>query len=270
MSMSDPAPGTSPADLHSLILVLSSAGSGSKLLCRDINSLGGLGMPKEYLRGFRKRPRGAGPAEADVLKRVAMGVQDDAPGVASVNLMVPQAPGTYEALYGKRVPSVDAVPGVISWAKERFEKLFVVFLVRNALDQAISHAVAESTGSGPSSDKAVGAPGGEARNLEIPNIHRLIRANLGRVVRERSILLESYSMFADIGMLLTYDELYLEPAESATRLVTHARKAGFEVKHDVVERKREQVSGAGWSTEIREGFLDYLKNETGREPREGV
>jgi LPS sulfotransferase NodH len=266
VSMSDPAPGTSPANLHSLVLVQSSGRSGARLLCQDLKSLGGLGMPKEYLRGIRPRTPTATASEVDVLERVAKGVQEDAPGVASVQLMVPQFPPTYQALRGKRIPAIEALPGVIDWAKERFERLFLIFLARNAIDQAISHVVADASGTLQSSDCEYGETGAEATALEIPHVNPLILANLGRVVRDRRILLESYGKFADIGLLLTYDELDREPAETATKLVGHARKNGFEVTHDVFQRKLERVVSGERFTEIREGFLDYLKRETGVEP----
>ena len=264
MSLSDPAPGTDQEDLHSLTLVLSTARSGSTVLCQDIASLGGLGMAKEYLRGLRTEPRTTTATEADVLERVAMGVQPDAPGVASVKLMVPQTPVTYEALYGKRIPSVEALPGVIEWAKKRFERLFMVFLVRNAIDQAISRVVADATGVFHSSNSSFGDVA--AAPLQIPDINQRILDNLGRVVRDRNIMLEVHAQYADIGLLLTYDELNRQPQETASKLAAHARKAGFEVQRDTSTRRLEKVISAERSTEIRENFLSYLRDETGVVP----
>ena len=264
MAMSEPESEASYEHLHSLTLVLSSARSGSTLLCHDIASLGGLGMPKEYLRGLRTEPRTTTATEVDVLERVAMGVRDDAPGVASVKLMVPQTPVTFEALSGKRIPSIEALPGVIDWAKKRFERLFVVFLVRNAIDQAISRVVADATGIFHSSNSdfanAASAP------LQIPDINQRILDNLGRVVRDRNIMLKVHAQFADLGLLLTYDELNRQPAETASKLAAHARKAGFEGQRDTSTRKLEKVISAERSTEIREAFLDYLRDETGVVP----
>jgi hypothetical protein len=197
------------------------------------------------------------------MERVAMGVREDAPNVASVKLMVPQTPVTFEALRGKRIPSVEALPGVIDWAKERFDKLFVVFLVRNAIDQAISRVVADATGVFHSSNQAFG---GEHTSADIPNINQRILDNLGRVVRDRNIMLQVHAQYADIGLLLTYDELGREPDATAGKLAAHARKAGFEVQRDVATRKLEKVISAERSTQIRENFLDYLKNETGASP----
>ena len=264
MTTSEPAHGGSFDHLDSLTLVLSSARSGSTLLCHDIASLGGLGMPKEYLRGLRTEPRTTTATEVDVMERVAMGVRDDAPNVASVKLMVPQTPVTYEALSGKRIPSNEALPGVITWAQERFKHLFVVVLVRSAIDQAISRVVAGATGVFHSSHSAFG--NGMPGPLGIPDINQRILDNLGRVVRDRNIMLEVHSQFADLGLLLTYDELSRQPAATASKLAAHARKAGFEVQRDMSTRTLEKVISAERSTEIREAFLDYLKNETGVVP----
>ena len=263
MPKSEPTPDVNPEDLDSLTLVLSSARSGSTLLCHDIASLGGLGMPKEYLRGLRTEPRTTTATEADVLERVAMGVREDALNVASVKLMVPQTPVTFEALSGKRIPSVEALPGVIDWAKNRFEKLFVVFLVRNAIDQAISRVVADATGVFHSSNSEFG---GEHTSAEIPDINRRILDNLGRVVRDRNIMLAVHARYADIGLLLTSDELGNQPEATSSKLAAHARKAGFEVPRDVATRRLEKVISAERSAKIREDFLDYLKNETGLAP----
>ncbi|MDZ5623100.1 Stf0 family sulfotransferase [Nocardioides bizhenqiangii] len=262
--MSERPPEAGFEHLHSLTLVLSSARSGSTLLCHDIASLGGLGMAKEYLRGLRTEPRTTTATEADVLERVAMGVREDAPGVASVKLLVPQTPVVFEALSGRRIPSVEALPGVIDWTQKRFERVFMVFLVRNAIDQAISRVVADATGVFHSSNSAFGdlasAP------LRIPDINQRILDNLGRVVRDRNILLAVHAQFAELGLLLTYDELNRQPDAIARKLAAHARKAGFEVQRETSTRKLEKVISAERSTEIREAFLDYLKNETGVVP----
>lgn len=262
LSMSEPATSASPANLHSLVLVLSSARSGSALLCEDIVGLGGLGNPQEYLRGIRSRSRAKASAD-DVLGRLAAGVQEDAPGVTALHLMVPQVAVTAQVLHGKRVPAIEALPGVIDWAKERFDRLLLVFVVRNAIDQAISHVVADAKDAAAS---AADAETGARPAAAIPNVNQLILGNLGRVVRDRNILLEAYSRYADSALLVTYDELHGAPAETATRLVAQAREAGFEVRNDQVVRGAENGSGAERFTELREGFLDYLKNETGVDP----
>lgn len=264
MSMSDPAPGASHEDLHSLTLVISSARAGSTLLCHDIASLGGLGMAKEYLRGLRSEPQKTDATEADVVARVAMGVQEDAPGVAAVKLLVPQTSVTYQALSGERLPSNEALRGVIAWARGRFERVFLVFLVRNALDQTISRVVADATGIFHSTASAFNDE--NAPPVEIPDINQRIMTNIHRVARDRQFLIDVYRDNTDIGLLVTYDELSRQPDATARRLAAHARAAGFQVQRDTVERKLEKVISIERSTEIRESFLEYLKTETGFEP----
>jgi LPS sulfotransferase NodH len=264
VSMPDSAPRASHEDLHSLTLVVSSARAGSTLLCHDIASLGGLGMAKEYLRGLRSEPQKTDATEADVVDRVATGVQEDAPGVAAVKLMVPQTSVTYQALTGRRVPSNEALSGVIAWARERFDRVFLVFLVRNAIDQAISRVVADATGIFHSTGTAFKDE--NALAVEIPDINQRILANIGRVARDRNFLLEGYRNHTDIGLLVTYDELSRQPDATAGRLAAHARAAGFQVPRDTVTRNLEKVITAERSTEIRQAFLEYLRTETGVPP----
>lgn len=266
MTTSEPALETSFDRLSSLVLVLATARSGSTLLCHDIASLGGLGMPKEYFLGLRREPRTTTATEVDVMERVAMGVRDDAPQVASVKLMVPQSPFVHEALTGRRVPPVEALPAVIEWAQKRFERLMVVFLVRNAIDQAISRVVANATGVFHSSSSDFGADHATVP-LQIPDINQQILRSLGRVVRDRQILLDVHRDFADVGLLLTYDDLARRPEETASKLAAHARSAGFEIERDTTSRRLEKVISVQRSTEIREGFIDFLRTETGLEPQ---
>lgn len=258
MSLPETASQVDLDGVHSLTLVLSSARSGSTLLCRDLAGLGGLGMPREYLRTLRQEPRPEGATEEDVLRLIAQGVAEDAPGVTGVKLMLRQAPATYEAISGERAPSADALPAVLEWAKRRFERLFVVFLVRNAMDQAISRVVADATGVYHSFDHSEGR-----RTAEIPRLNEKILANLDRVVRDRRILLDVQRQYDDLGLLLTYEELAGDPDTTASRLARHARTAGFEVRRDTVTREMRKVISRDRATEIREGFLDYLRTETG-------
>lgn len=249
-------------DLHSLTLVISSARSGSTLLCRDLSSLGGLGFPKEYLTGLDKQALQEKVSEKDVLERMARGCQDDAPGVAATKLMASQAVFTYEALTGRRASDrSETLPGVISWARERFDRVFLVFLVRNALDQAISRVVAESTGIYHSTDTAYRAAKGEAPLAD--DINQEILRRLAWAHRERDALLAAHAAHADLGLLVTYDELTRHVGETTARLVAHARAAGFQIKNDVATRKLQKVISPERSTRIRESFIEYLRTETG-------
>lgn len=248
-------------DLHSLTLVVASARSGSSLLCRDLRSLGGLGFPKEYLTGLDRQAQEERVTERHVLERLARGCQEDAPGVAASKLMASQAGFTYEALVGHPVQDrSEALPGVISWARERFDRVFVVFLVRNALDQAISRVVAESTGVYHSTHPEFGKSDGPT--LASEDLNPQILRRLAWAHRERSALLEAYAAHADLAVLVTYEELTRHVDETTSRLVSRARAAGFQVANDVATRSLEKVISAERSSRIRESFLAYARNET--------
>lgn len=245
------------ADLHSLTLVLSSTRSGSTLLCRDIASLGGLGSAREYLRGL-----GTDASEADVLERVARGVQDDAPGVGAVKLMVPQASAVCEALTGRGGQNdAAAVSEVVNWARARFDRVFLVVLVRNALQQAMSRVVAKETGIYHSQGAAYRE--GREEPLDVDKTSRRILEALPSVLRHRAVLHAVAAEHADLALLVSYDELANHVDDTTRRLVAHAREQGFDPHSDTVTRKLTKVIPAEESAALRDAFLDYLTNETG-------
>lgn len=260
------APGSEvdPGSLHSLTLVLSSARSGSTLLCRDIASLGGLGAPREYFKVTKKRDdirRRPPSSEADVLARVALGVRDEAPGVAGVKLMLPQASVTYSAISGRQLPPDKAMAGVVEWARERFDRVLLVFLFRNALDQAISRIVAHATGVFHSTERRPGP--GDAAVLAIDDMNQRIMSELVAVVRNRDMLAEVLGEHEDIALALTYDEVAGDVDAYTRRLLAHAQAQGFEPQGEAVERVLTKVISPERSAALRQGFLDHLAGESG-------
>lgn len=247
--------------MHSLTLVLSSPRSGSTLLCRDLASLGGLGFPREYLRGLDAQGRQRTLTEADVLDRIAEGRQDASPGVTAVKVMVPQAPAAFAAVSGRRVPVEEAMSGLVGWARERFDRVLLVFLFRNTVDQAISRVVADATGIFHSSDPAF--QGADPAPLDLADANRQIFAEMVRVVRNRKALDSIAAEHADIALVLTYDELVNRVDETTAKIVAHARAQGFEVLRDQPTRKMEKVVSPERAEVLRESFLDYLRTEPG-------
>jgi LPS sulfotransferase NodH len=248
--------------LHSLTLVLSSARSGSTLLCRDLASLGGLGFPREYLKGFGALARRGPVSEADVLDRAARGVRKDAPGVAALKLMVPQSSPACRAVTGQQLPQGESMSRVISWARARFDRVLVVFLVRNALDQAISNVVARETGVFHSTDtKYDGAPVEVA--LAEDELNRRILHHLVGVVRNQQILSAVHAEHADLALMLTYEELTGDVEATTRALVSHARAQGFDVRREVVTRNLRKIISGDRSDAIRESFLEFLRTEPG-------
>jgi LPS sulfotransferase NodH len=259
---SDRAAGANPEDLHSVTLVLSSTRSGSTLLCRDIASLGGLGSAREYLLGLEAESGGSTPTEADVLARVARGVQDEAPGVGAVKLMVPQAAAVAEALTGRSSTNdAAAMSDVVTWARDRFDRVFLVILVRNALEQAISRVVARETGIYHSKDGA--SPPDRRQPLDVDRTNQLILGALAPVLRHRAALKRVAAEHSDLALLLSYDELSNHVETVTQRLVAHAREQGFEPRTDTVTRKLAKVIGPEESEALRARFIEYFTTETG-------
>ena len=251
-----------PADVRALTLVISAPRTGSTLLCRDLASLGGLGSPREYFRGFETQVKAGTATEVEVLARLAQGVQPESPGVGAVKLMVQQARAVAQALTGRRTESsAEAVSAVVRWAHERFDHVMVVLLVRNTLDQAISRAVAEATGVYHSTGRKFRA-GGEVP-IEGVDINQLILAELAPAARDRVTLQKIAKMHEDTALLLTYDDLTARPEATAALLVEHARSHGLEPLRTTPTRRLTKVISAERADGLRQGFLEFLTTEPG-------
>jgi LPS sulfotransferase NodH len=192
-------------------------------------------------------------------------VREDAPDVAALKLMVPQAPPTYRAIGGRQLPPAEAMSQVVAWARERFERVLLVFLVRNALDQAISNAVAHVTGVFHSTDRTFADGAGEVV-IEDDELNRRILHHLAGAVRNQQILCAVHAEHADLGLMLTYDDLTRDVESTTQALVAHARAQGFDVRRDVVTRTLTKIISDDRSAAIRESFLEFLTSEPGTWP----
>lgn len=259
------APSTDAHDsgIHSLTLILSVQRSGSTLLGRDIESLGGLGSPREHFRGGIDAQAGRPPSsEREVLERLRLGVQDGAPGISAVKLQVSQATRVAAAVTGKRQPTtVQAASTVVSWARENFDRVLFVVLVRNAVDTAISKVFAKETGTYLSSKRRSHEP--ETALPELEDLNRRILDEFQSALRQRAILHEVAREHADIALLLTYDQLVREQEATTRRLVAHAHAQGFEPHGETVTRTLEKVISQEQAAEVRASFFDFLATETG-------
>ncbi len=252
-----------PAAPDALTLVLATQRSGSTLLCRDIESLGGLGSPREHFLGLAEQAEHEAVSEDDILERIARGATDSDPRIGALKMMVGQAQ-TVDAVIrggGQRNPMI-AMQAVVEWAFERFERVFMVVVVRNAVDQAISHVVASSTGLFHATDIADlrAAPAAE---LVPGDLNPLILAQLGRFLAQRRVLTQIGEEYADQALMLSYDELIGQTEQTTDRLVAHAVAQGFSPHATSVTRTMMKVIDQDLSDRLRESFLAYLSTETG-------
>jgi LPS sulfotransferase NodH len=252
-----------PTPPDALTLVLATQRSGSTLLCRDIESLGGLGGPREYFLDLVERAEHESVSEADVLERIAHGVTQSDPNVGAVKMMVGQAQVIDAAIRGGRQrTSMISMRNVVEWAVERFERVFLVILVRNALDQAISHVVASSTGLFHATD-AEAIRAAAAADLVPEDVNPLILAQLQRFLGQRRVLTQIGDEYADRALMLSYDELTRQTEHTTDRLIAHARAQGFAPQRSSVTRTMIKVIDDDLSDRLRESFLAYLATERG-------
>ena len=252
-----------PHALDALTLVLATQRSGSTLLCRDIESLGGLGGPREYFLGLAEEAEHGSVSEDDVLERIARGATESDPRIGAVKMMVGQAPAVDAMIRGgRRRGQRVALQHVVEWAFERFERVFMVILVRNALDQAISFVVASSTGFFHASDVA-DIRAASAAELVPEDLNPLILAQLQRFLAQRRVLTLIGEEYADRALMLSYDELTRQMERTTNRLVAHARAQGFAPHRTSVTRTMMKVIDEDVSDRLRESFLAFLSTETG-------
>jgi LPS sulfotransferase NodH len=251
-----------PNALDALTLVLATQRSGSTLLCRDIESIGGLGRPRESFLGLAEQAEHESVSEDEVLDRIARGATESDPRIGAVKMMVGQAPAVDAVIRGgRRRPQLVALQHVVEWALERFDRVFMVILVRNALDQAISHAVASSTGLFHVTD--VADIRASAADLVPEDLNPLILAQLQRFLAQRRVLTLICEEYADRALMLSYDELARQTDRSTDRLVAHAKAQGFTPRRTSVSRTMMKVIDEDLSDRLRKSFLVYLSTETG-------
>jgi Stf0 sulphotransferase len=246
-----------------LTLVLATQRSGSTLLCGDIESLGGLGRPRESFLGLAEQAEHESVSEDDVLERIARGATESDPRIGAVKMMVRQAPAVDAVIRGgrQRRPLV-ALQHVVEWALERFERVFMVILVRNALDEAISSVVASSTGLFHATDVA-DIRAASAADLVPEDLNPRILNQLPRLLAERRVVTQIGKEYSDRALMLSYDELTRQTERTTDRLIAHARAQGFAPHRTSVTRTTMKVIDEDLSDRLRESFLAYLSTETG-------
>lgn len=250
-------------DLRAITLVLASQRSGSSLLCRDIESLGGMGAPREYFLNILGKNAREGLGEQDVLMQIAQGVLPVDPGIGAVKLMVNYAP-QIDAYIRQTQPvgHLQALQNIIDWACGRFDRVNLIALVRiNALDQAISRAMAQLTDVWHrKAELEAHADPYVGHKLEPRRVNMAILEALPGVIRQTEILQRIAARNAQICMMLDYDMLSGSIEESSRQIVGHARKAGFTPRSAVATRRMRKLLNDDRTVEIKAQFKSFLED----------
>lgn len=255
-------------DIRSLVLVLASQRSGSTLLCRDIENLGGMGVPKEHFLDIVGKNARQGLNEQDVMQQIAKGVRPADPSVAAVKLMVNYAPKIDAYIRGSaQVAPQKAVQNIFDWAQKRFDRVCIFALVRdNSLDQAISRAVANVTDIWHRHEKTLqGGDPYEGVKLPTDAVNMAILEALPQVVRQTKVIRQATTANPEICQLVSYDKLAESVEDSSQLLSAHARKAGFQPTKTQAVRHMRKLIDADKSTEIKAEFKTFLKRHLGED-----
>lgn len=255
-------------DIRHLVLILASQRSGSTLLCRDIESLGGLGAPKEYFLSITGKNTRQGLNEQDVMQQIAKGVQSADPSVAAVKLMVNYAPKIDAYIRGgEEVAGQKAIQNILDWAQKRFDRVCVFALARdNSLDQAISRAVANVTDIWHRSERALqGGDPYEGIKLPVNAVNIAILEALPQVVRQTRVIRQVAKANPEICQIVSYDRLAESVEDSSQLLIAHALKTGFQPTKTLAVRQLRKLIDADKSIEIKAAFKTFLKRHLGED-----
>ncbi|MCA8899613.1 MAG: hypothetical protein KDA53_00010 [Hyphomonas sp.] len=249
-------------ELRAITLVLASQRSGSTLLCRDIESLGGMGAPREYFLDIVGRSARNGLTEADVLDRIARGVKPEAPGIGAVKLMVSYAPRIDSYIRGaEAVAPQKAVQNIIDWAQERFDRVNLIALVRgNSLEQAISRAVANMTDVWHRHEAGM-KDGNPYAGAKLPTraLNLAILEALPGVIRQTGVIRHIVRANPDLCGLIKYEHLAASLEDSSAQLIAHARKVGFEPTETVATRSLQKLIDKDSTEVFKANFKAFMK-----------
>lgn len=255
-----------PEQLRAITLVIASQRSGSTLLCRDIESLGGMGAPKEHfldiLSGFKSGA--CKPTEQDVREMIARGATKKMPHVGAVKLMVNYAPKIDGFIRGAEpVGQFQAVQNIIDWAHASFEHVNLVALVRsNPLDQAISRAVARQTDIWHRrADVLAGEDLHEGADLNAKALNSAILRGLPNVISNSAVIRKIARSNSESCLLVQYEELANSVESTSKKITDHARKFGFSPKNERADRHLKKLIDDAKSQRIKADFKAHLERQ---------
>lgn len=252
--------------IRRLVLVLASQRSGSTLLCRDITSLGGLGVPKEYFLDILGKKGRPDLAENDVIGCLEKGRDPNAPDVAGVKLMVNYASKIDGYIRGDaHVGAPKAINNILNWARLRFDDVVVFALVReNSLDQAISRAVANATDIWHRNEAAVKRKDPYADvDLPIKALNMDILSSLPATVRQNQIIRQVARENPKLCRLIIYENLAASVEGTSEALRQHASAHGFSPEKTVATRSLRKLIDEDLSKEIKNNFKQFLNRQLG-------
>lgn len=255
---------TAVAHPHSVTLIFASQRSGSKLLCDDVASLGGMGRPREQFNYILPWQDTRG--EQDVFDAIASGATRRNPDVGSVKVMVSQVRPINRYLTGQTsVPEPEAMQNIIEWSKARFERVMVLVITRDGqLDQAISRIVARTT-------QIYHSPKGTHEDTDLLNVMQSVDANFRwKILHEVCLIKSETDMLRtlaqdnpNLALLVHYEELTASVENTSLRLVDHARSLGFSPDHEVATRKLSKMIDRAQITAIKQDFVAFLHDQIG-------
>ncbi|WP_071817948.1 Stf0 family sulfotransferase [Prochlorococcus marinus] len=258
--------------IDSITLVISSQRSGSTLLCRDIESLAGMGLPKEYFTYFFKKRQRVKEllgkySESDVISMIQKGCISSHPNIGAVKLMVDQAPKVDSLI--RQDAAVDneiAIDNIITWAFNKFSRVNLIFLTRNVIDQAISRAISkhsdiwhyELDGTRRKNERWVDKRPDYNLNLSQEEISMMVISELPDVVLHSGIIKRLAKKYSKESILIDYESLISNPEGCWKQLIFHAKKFGFAPPNQKAKRTLRKLISPEMNIDIKQGLKSYL------------
>ncbi len=248
--------------IKELTIVLASQRSGSSVLCQDVAAVGGLGIPKEYFLRIIGKNKPQDPSEQHVMEAIERGRDPERAEAAAIKMMINQAPAIASYVRGSPVllPSAKTTQEVIDWARNRFERVAIIALIRdNSLDQAISKAVANASQQWHLDSKT-----SMATELEMDFDHdsdafqmEILKA-LPLFISQKKIIRKIVDDNADIAHLLHYDDVAARPDDLARTIVNHTRALGFASLGEASSRTLIKLLDGEQSKKIKSSFKAFM------------
>ncbi len=255
--------------IKELTIVLASQRSGSTVLCQDVTAVGGLGVPNKYFLKLIGKNKPQNPGEQPVLKAIIQGQDPERPEAAAIKMMLNQAPPIATYIDGAApLPPAQATQRVIDWARDRFERVAIIALVRdNSLDQAISKAVANASqtwhqDSEAKKNEKAGKPAQDFDHSSDSFQLEILKA-LPLFIRQKKIIQKIVRQNTDIAHLLRYDDISAQPDETAQAIAAHTRALGFSPQGQPSNRTLKKLVDSDRSAQIKASFRAFLERHSG-------